>query len=74
MPPEIVLLLYLVSLLAAVCLSALYYDRRRKRFTPTPSEDRVFRCSRCAFVYTDDADIDHSRCPQCGAVNEAIRF
>jgi predicted Zn-ribbon and HTH transcriptional regulator len=68
------ILLYVVSLLAALSFIAIYYERRRKRFEPTPSEDRIFRCGKCGFVYTDDPDVDRSRCPQCGTSNEAIEF
>ena len=74
MPPDALLFLYVVSLLAGISALALYSDFRRKRFEPTPSEDRIFRCEKCAFVYTDDADVDRSRCPQCGAANESIQF
>lgn len=65
---------YVVVLLAALSGLALYYNQRQKRFGPTPSADHIFRCEKCAFVYTDDADVDRSRCPQCGTLNEAIRF
>ena len=34
----------------------------------------VVACEKCGFVYTDDADVDRSRCSQCGALNEAITF
>ena len=61
----------LLGLLAAV---AIYYELRRKRFEPTRSEDNIFRCENCAFVYTDDADVDRSRCPQCGKLNEVFNF
>ena len=74
LPPETLLFIYLVSLLAGVFAIALYSERRRKRFEPTPSEDHIFRCGKCAFVYTDDPDIDRSRCPQCGTMNEIIEF
>ena len=43
-------------------------------FEPTPTEDRIFRCRRCGYVYTDDADVDRSRCYQCGQMNEAFDF
>ena len=43
-------------------------------FGPRPSDDRVFRCVKCAYVYTDDPDVDRSRCQQCGTLNEAIKF
>jgi predicted Zn-ribbon and HTH transcriptional regulator len=32
------------------------------------------RCEKCGFVYTDDPDVDRSRCSQCGKSNEAIEF
>ncbi|MEW6156229.1 MAG: hypothetical protein AB1813_02285 [Verrucomicrobiota bacterium] len=65
---------YVVSLLAALFLVAIYYELRRKRFEPTSSEDHVFRCEKCSFVYTDDPDVSRSRCPQCGTLNEAFTF
>jgi len=65
---------YVVLLLAALSGLALYSEHRQRRFGPTPSEDRIFRCEACGFVYTDDADVDRSRCSQCGTLNEAIRF
>jgi uncharacterized Zn finger protein len=51
-----------------------YSEIRRKRFEPTPSEDHIFRCIECGYVYTDDADVDRSRCQQCGTINIPIRF
>jgi rubrerythrin len=74
MRPETLLFWYMVSFLAAISGVALYSHFRRKRFEPTPSEDNIFRCDQCAFVYTDDADVDRSRCPQCGTVNSPFRF
>lgn len=68
------ILTYVVVLLCLLTAVALYAELRRRRFEPTPSEDRVFRCSRCGYVYTDDPDVDRSRCSQCGRLNEAIRF
>jgi predicted Zn-ribbon and HTH transcriptional regulator len=47
---------------------------RRRRFWPTHSEDRIFRCKNCGYVYTDDPDVDRSRCTQCGKLNEPIEF
>ncbi|MBM3845385.1 MAG: hypothetical protein FJ405_03745 [Verrucomicrobia bacterium] len=49
-------------------------ERRRKLFGFTPSEDHVFRCTQCHFVYTDDPDVDRSRCPHCGQANDMITF
>ena len=65
---------YVVVFLAALSALAVYYERRQKRFGPTPSADRIFRCVKCGYVYTDDPDVDRSRCQQCGTVNEAIKF
>ena len=68
------LIWYVTLFLGAVACIGLYYERRQKRFGPTPSEDHIFRCKKCGFVYTDDADVGRSRCSQCGALNEAIKF
>ncbi len=62
--------LTLSGLLALWALSEL----RRRRFGPTHSQDRVFRCKNCGYVYTDDPDVDRSRCSQCGKLNEPIAF
>ncbi len=65
---------YVVVLLAGLAGAGIYSELRRRRFEPTPSADRVFRCRRCGYVYTDDPDVDRSRCSQCGQMNEAIEF
>ncbi len=65
---------YVVISLAALTGIAVYAELRRRRFEPTPSEDRIFRCRRCGYVYTDDPDVVRSRCSQCGQTNEAIQF
>jgi hypothetical protein len=69
-----IIFLYVVSLLAAVSIVAIYSELRRRRFRSEPSEDHIFRCEKCGFVYTDDADVGRSRCSQCGTSNEAIEF
>jgi rubrerythrin len=74
MSPDQVILLYVATLLAALSCVVVYYELRRKRFEPVPSEDHIFRCEDCSFVYTDDADVDRSRCPQCGKTNEVFNF
>lgn len=71
---EQIIFLYVASLLAALFSVVVFYELRRKRFEPVPSEDHIFRCEDCAFVYTDDADVDRSRCPQCGRTNEVFNF
>lgn len=74
MTPEALLFGYVVVLLGGLAVLAFYTERRQRRFGPRPSDDRIFRCDRCGFVYTDDPDVDRSRCQQCGTLNEAIRF
>ena len=39
---------------------------RRRGFETGRTSDRVFRCEKCGFMYTDDPGVDSSRCPQCG--------
>jgi rubrerythrin len=65
---------YVTVLLGALAAVGLYSEFRQRRFQPTPTEDRIFRCRRCGHVYTDDPDVDRSRCAQCGQTNEAIEF
>lgn len=74
MPPDLLIFAYVVSLLAALSALAIYSEVRRRRFGPASSQDRLFRCKKCGFVYTDDADVDRSRCSQCGKINDAIEF
>ena len=68
------ILTYVVVLLAALAGVSIYSELRRRRFDPTASEDHIFRCRRCGYVYTDDPDVDRSRCSQCGQMNEVIKF
>ena len=66
--------IYVVVLLGALCVLGIYSEMRRRRFGPTHSEDRIFRCTKCGFIYTDDPDVDRSRCSQCGKMNEPMVF
>ena len=68
------IMIYVAVLLGALGVLGIYSEMRRRRFGPAYTEDRVFRCTKCGFVYTDDADVDRSRCSQCGTLNEAIEF
>jgi hypothetical protein len=68
------ILTYVVVLLGGLTGLGVYSELRRRRFEPQPSEDRIFRCQRCGYVYTDDPDVDRSRCTQCGRLNDAIEF
>jgi DNA-directed RNA polymerase subunit RPC12/RpoP len=68
------LLGYLLVLLGTLIIAIVYTEFRQRRFKPTPSQDRIFRCTKCGLIYTDDPDVDRSRCVQCGQLNEAIEF
>lgn len=68
------ILAYVIVLLAGITSVGIYSELRRRRFEPSPSEDHIFRCRRCGYVYTDDPDVDRSRCTQCGQMNKAIEF
>ena len=74
MSPDALIFAYVTGLLAALSALAVYTEARRRRFQPTRKEDRIFRCQKCGSVYTDDPDVDRSRCAQCGRMNEAIEF
>jgi hypothetical protein len=65
---------YTVLLLGALMGAGIYAYFRQRRFQHTHSSDRIFRCARCGCVYTDDPDVDRSRCSQCGQLNEPIEF
>lgn len=65
---------YVTFLLGGLVALTIYSEMRGRRFRPSASEDRIFRCENCGLVYTDDPDVDRSRCSQCGKSNEAIRF
>ena len=71
--PQLILT-YLVSVLAALASAVIYTEFRQRHFQPMPSNDRIFRCGKCGYVYTDDPDVDRSRCSQCGQMNEPIEF
>lgn len=74
MSPDALIFAYVAGLLAALSVLTIFTEARRRRFQPDPNEDRVFRCLDCGYVYTDDPDVERSRCSQCGKLNEAIRF
>lgn len=68
------ILTYPTILIGGLAVLGIYTEFRRRRFAPRPSEDRVFRCLKCGYVYTDDADVERSRCAQCGRLNDAIKY
>lgn len=65
---------YVALTLGVLCTVGIYSEMRRRHFGPAHPEDNVFRCTKCGYVYTDDADVDRSRCAQCGKLNEPIEF
>jgi len=74
MSNEGLIVIYVFSMLAGLSFLAIYSEIRNRRFGPARKQDRIFRCERCASVYTDDADVDRSRCSQCGTLNEPFEF
>jgi len=68
------LLIYVTLALGALGVVGIFSELHRRRFGPAHPEDRVFRCAKCGLVYTDDADVDRSRCTQCGKLNEPVVF
>jgi rubrerythrin len=74
MTTDTLIFAYVTTMLGLLVAAALSFEKRRRQFEPAASRDRVFRCEKCAFVYTDDPDVDRSRCPQCGKSNEAFEF
>ena len=76
MAPREFILSFLLLALAALAALVWIARRRRRSFEPHASLDRVFRCETdsCHYVYTDDADVDRSRCPQCGRMNGSVSF
>ena len=71
---QYLLVIYVALALGALCAVGILSEFQRRRFGPAHPEDRVFRCAKCGLVYTDDADVDRSRCTQCGKLNEPIEF
>jgi predicted Zn-ribbon and HTH transcriptional regulator len=69
-----ILAAYVLVTLGALAAVAVFYSLRERRFGPSRSGDRLFRCGKCGYVYTDDPDVDRSRCPQCRCLNDAFRF
>jgi hypothetical protein len=65
---------YVAGALGTICAVGIASELRRRRFGPAHPEDVVFRCAKCGNVYTDDADVERSRCTQCGKLNEPVIF
>lgn len=74
MSPEALLTLYVLGLLGILGFITLRSELLRRRVEREVSEDRIFRCDQCGLVYTDDSNVDRSRCPQCGRTNGPFVF
>jgi hypothetical protein len=74
MNPGSLIILYVAVTLGTLCAIGIYSEMRRRRFGPAHPKDSIFRCKQCGFVYTDDADVDRSRCSQCGKLNDKVVF
>jgi rubrerythrin len=74
MTPEDHITLYLLLLLAGLLALVVHWEFRRRRFRATAAPDRIFRCEKCGYTYTDDPDVDLSKCPHCNAMNEPFQF
>jgi hypothetical protein len=74
MPIHTLILGFLLITLGVLLALVVFTELRRRRFDPHGTQDRIFRCDKCGSVYTDDPDVDRSRCPQCSKLNEAIEF
>lgn len=68
------MLFYVVLALGTLSVVGVFSELRRRRFGPAHPEDRVFRCKKCGNVYTDDADVERSRCTHCGKLNEPVVY
>lgn len=74
MPPEIFLALFVLGLLAALGALLAGDELRRRRIRSGREADNIFRCQECSLVYTDDPEVERSRCPQCGRTNGVFKF
>ena len=74
MRPEFILFAWTFGALAVLGLVALWNAYRRRTFEPARRPDTIFRCTECAAVYTDDPEVERSRCPQCGQTNHPVEF
>ena len=74
MSSDWLIFLYVALTLGGICGVGVFSELHRRRFGPAHPEDRVFRCGKCGNVYTDDADVDRSRCNQCGRLNDPVEY
>jgi rubrerythrin len=71
---EALIFWYVIVMLGGLGTAAVIHEYRRRGFESGAPKDHIFRCEQCGSVYTDDSDVDRSRCPQCGKTNEPAKF
>jgi rubrerythrin len=74
LPPETLLALFVIALLAVLGGLVLLDELRARRIRSSRVPDHIFRCEQCSLVYTDDPEVERSRCPQCGRTNGVFNF
>lgn len=74
MSPENLIAFWVLGVLSALAVVVLHNNLQRRRIDREVSEDRIFRCANCSLVYTDDSQVDRSRCPGCGRTNIPFEF
>ncbi len=74
MSPDSLIALWVLGMLLILASIAFRSELRRRRVQREVSEDRIFRCSKCGLVYTDDPHVERSRCPSCGRTNVPFQF
>ena len=74
MTPDQLIWVYVFAGMLGLSGVAVMSAIHRKRFDPEPTSDHIYRCTQCAMVYTDDVDVELSKCPQCGEMNEPMQY
>ncbi len=74
MSTESFITFYMLLPLVAIFVYYFYSERRRIYFLQPLEKEKVFRCTQCGMVYTDDSEVELSPCPKCGSPNEKIKF
>jgi hypothetical protein len=65
---------YLLVALAIIIVATLRNFLRRRATYAELKPTHIFSCARCAHPYLDDCDLERSRCPRCGTMNEPQRI
>ena len=74
MSPELIIYWWTFGALGLFGLGTLWEEYRQRTFEPARDADTIFRCEKCAAVYTDDPEVERSRCPGCGRTNHPVEF